>query len=657
MAKNTRYNKKAVASCIDSFVETYKGAVEDIHVNMFEIDLRYHRASIDYVERCQKAQEEASCKGIPEEPVENVQPPVLLEQTEGIVAYLSSLFLARSPIFTPMAIPEKQVETDLIERVLLSYQNEGSWVAEEIQAYRNVTKHNLVATKAGWRTEALSDAVARPYSVRMDGIDVQTYSLYDCIWDTSVLPKRFQYDGMFFQHNQYYTEENIALQLSRLPSRDAFYSKTLERLIANLSAKDSDKLRGVNASKTHSRIEPLKTLDSLNGFQSGLKSKGAVDWAVELGLEDDAATGAFSGGLTDFDGYKLSETYIRATDKQLGYTTSTSSRYNVYKIISLNDSPLTITKLDLNFFEVILAQGIVDDFGYTTKSIVEPTVMYQDIASSLIRAKLASSRRSIHDRAIFNPAYIKNSDVTSPVDGAKIPIRKSQWYNPNALNEAYREIPFSDRTADTLISDANLFMSTLPSAATGLSEFRRGPVKGNRSKGQFELESAAADGRAYLLAQTLESTRSAKMRKTIRALLLTHTPQENRIKWEELRDHLDFRITDGLVNLGIFEDTGVLEKFTDLASQNPAFTPLVLGIYEHVLSVKTPFNLDQFIRKTEALLQAQQQGNPAQAQAPAGAPQLGDPNGQPNQANPDALAQAGVLPQDGNNGGTGGGAI
>lgn len=579
---NNKYKQDPILKLIQEHRESNAGDVADIHHNMFQTDLRYHRASVDYLRACQKAKEKAEAAGCcPDEIVENVQPPVLLEQTEGTVAYLASLFLARNPIYTPMAKPKLQEKTEPIEALMLSYQNEGQWVAEEIQALRNVVKHNITASICSWRSYKITEGVARTFSHAPDGLDLETISLYDCIWDTCVEPKNFQSEGMFFEYNKYLSNYNLSMSLDRIPTHHLLNETSLDKFIDELGAE-----------KEHKVIRPMKAIESLTSFRSSM-GKTSTDWAQELGLDKNDGTVSI-GGDTKVKGYKLSTVYLRARDKDLGYDSSTSKRYNSYKILLVNDKVIAVEKLNMSYFEVILSTGIVDDFGYNTKSIVEPANLYQDVATSLIKAKLSASRRAQHDRAVFNPLFVKSSDVNDPNDALKIPIRKSQWWNPNALTQAYREIPYRDSNSRELLTDASLFMTDLPSRATGLSEFRRAPVRGNRSKGQFELESRAADGRGFLMALTLEASRFSKIRKIMRILLLTHTPLKDSIQWDELTDHLDFRITDGLVNLGIFEDVSTLETLLNTAAQNPTFAPLAGEILKHVLSVKTPFQVSDF---------------------------------------------------------------
>jgi len=567
----SNYKQKQTLELIKEYREDNKSKVEALLLNMFETDLRYHRADTQWLKECERVRK-AGGANVPE----NVQPPILLEQTETMTAYLTSIFLARSPIYSPSLPPKMETEETAIESLMLRYQDDNMWVAEELQALRNVVKHNLGATLIKWESVSPIANEGRTFSKDNEGLVNKTLSLYDCLWDTETQPKDFNSEGMYFEWNQHMTKHKARKYLSKLKTSDTIVT----------DAKIEKLLEGK---------EEYQVIDVMRSLKGGIKSTTGGDTDYSNFFDDDGKLRGELAPTFSYEGFRVSTVYLRARDKDLGYTGSTSKRYSILKVTLLNDVPIAVQKLDLPMFEVILSVGIVDDFGYDTKSIVEPVKVYQDIASKLIKAKLSATRRSMHDRAVYNPLYLKSTDVNNSADALKMPVRRNRWFDPDAVNKAYKALPFQDNTSRELLSDAGLFMNDLPNRATGVSEFRRSPVRGNKSKGQFELESQAADGRGYTLALTLEASRYTSIRKLMKIQLITNTPAYEGLDWEKVTSSLEFKISDGLTSLGLFDSLDNLDSFMNLASQNPTFAPLVGQILSYVLSARTPFKLQDFI--------------------------------------------------------------
>ena len=582
------YNASKILGLIKEYREDNRENIDAIQADMFEIDLRYHRADSDWMKACEEYKDKGSKGSMPE----NVQPPILLEQTEAMVAYLSSIFLKSTPIYSPKLPPQMETEETEIEALMVKYQNENMWVAEELQALRNIVKHNLSASLISWKDHHLAAGVGINFSGDYEGLTNSTLSLYDCIWDTDTAPKDFNSEGMYFEYQQFKSKHKALKMVSLLEEGDMMLKK--KQVVKLLEGDKSDYLR-------------IKTIKSMKATEA--PKGGSTNYLGFFDSDSNEARGELAPKFK-YEGFRISTIYVRATSKDLGKT-SDSLRYNIYKILMIDDTVIQCKLLDLPMFEIVLSVGIVDDFGYDTKSIVEPVVMYQDVASKLVRAKLAAVRRAAFDRAIYNPLYLKSADVNNTSDALKMPIRRSQWFDPNAVRNAYDSVPFQDNTSRDLLNDASMYMNDFPNRATGISEFRRSPVRGNKSKGQFELESQAADGRGYSLALTLEASRYTSIRRLMQVHLLVNTPVRDGLDWSKVDRVLDFSISDGLTSLGMFDSLANLESFMVLAAQNEQFAPLVNNIMKHVLSAKTPFKIQDFeLQPKQQPQQPQQQGVP-----------------------------------------------
>lgn len=553
---------------------------------MFEVDLRYHRACVAHLEKCNE--EVKKCKASGKPPIlDNVEPPVVLAQTEQAVAYLASTFLSKNAMFPLVGKPDIQPVLEDVESLLISYADEHQWRAEDIAGLRDAVKYNFDATEIQWQTNSGTEGVTpSPFSGYDEGITFRSLPMYNCSWDTECPLHRMQQEGTYFEHHQFISSRRIKILLS-LENVDHLTSVGKSVRDMSVSVETTD----------HSVMNPLTSIDDittkLNGAYVSSDNWSSIyeEYSNILGVADS------SKNYRNIKAVKYTVAYVKATAKEVGSPMEVGNPLNNYKLIFVNDGKLLYKeKLTIPMFNVVIGTGIIDKLG-NTRSLVDSVIGFQDMAGKLLRSKLSLSRNEVHDHGIFNPRYVSSADINSPVDAKKIPLRKSAWHDPDALRKAYLPIAVNNTSSNDLIGDANFLMNNMANDATGISEFRRSPVRGNKSVGQFQLESNAADGRMSLFAMTMEGSRYSKFKKIIKILLLTHRPNSDVIQWDQLANVLNFRLTDGLTDLGILGEANALEAFTNLAGQQPQFAPMVGEILDYVLMLRSNFKMSNFARE------------------------------------------------------------
>ena len=80
-----------------------------------------------------------------------------------------------------------------------------------------------------------------------------------------------------------------------------------------------------------------------------------------------------------------------------------------------------------NFLPIIFGQPLEDGLGYQTKSFAQNLQSVQDMTSALWNGKIASARRALADRVLYDPSKIKPEDINSDNPAAKIPCKSAAY--------------------------------------------------------------------------------------------------------------------------------------------------------------------------------------------------------------------------------------
>ena len=137
-----------------------------------------------------------------------------------------------------------------------------------------------------------------------------------------------------------------------------------------------------------------------------------------------------------------------------------------------------------NMLPVVMAQPNEDGLGLQTKSYATNVIDYQSLASAMWNGFIASKRRLIGDRALYDPSRINKADINSQNPAAKIPVRASAYGKP--VSEAVYQFPFRDEQTNSFLqgSDAVLRLANLTNNQNPAQQGQF--VKGNKTLHEYQ---------------------------------------------------------------------------------------------------------------------------------------------------------------------------
>jgi hypothetical protein len=207
---------------------------------------------------------------------------------------------------------------------------------------------------------------------------------------------------------------------------------------------------------------------------------------------------------------------------------------------------------------IFFGQPIEDGLDYQTKSFASNVFDMQDIASAMWNGYMASKRRLVGDRVLYDPMRIRKKDIESTNPAAKIPIRPSAY--GKSVQEAVFPFPFRDEQTQTMLNGAEL-VSRFADKINGQNPAAQGQfVKGNKSKHEYEDVMGHGNSHNQAMAITTEAQVFVPMKEAIKLNIMQFQSEETlynrdravivRIDPVALRKSaVQFKISDGLVPL------------------------------------------------------------------------------------------------------------
>jgi len=331
--------------------------------------------------------------------------------------------------------------------------------------------------------------------------------------------------------------------------------------------------------------------------------------------------------------YLYTKSYARIIPADHGLDVPEPNVPQIWKFVSVNNSFIIHMKKVISAFDMFpiqLGQFTEDGFRAQTKSVAEQQLSIQDATSELVNIRLNSARRSISDRAIYNPSLIDPQDVNSRTPAAKIPIKQNL---KNAdLNQAYRSIEFNDTGTARAFDDISPLLQ-LSEFLGGINSARQGGFKrGNRTLGEFSEIMTNSDMRSRMIALMMEYQIFTPLKQQIKGNILLNmgsSPQDlisNRsqraisVNVEDIRTKLmNFKVADGYLPTSLLANTEVVQAAFNLLIQSPLLQSQyqVGPLFSHMMALSGMRGLDRFQVPPEQ--QRQQQAQIEAAAAPGAA--------------------------------------
>jgi hypothetical protein len=484
-------------------------------------------------------------------PIQNVTVPIIMPQVNSCAGYLSEVFLSGYPMFPVVADPANEDSAAQIETIIQENAIRGAWARQLRMFFIDGLKYNIHAIECEWQQKTNWMAENSPASpggvaakkVLWEGNVVKRLDMYNTFWDTSVAPADIAAEGDFAGYTEIYSK----IRFKKF-CNDLYNKLPKNNIITALESQSMHGAVGNTANSPYSFYIP-----QINPFPSFKKSSGA-DWHAYM-------TGhtVTNSNVKYANAYAVTKVYARILPSDYGFAVPEKNTPQVWKFIIINGkvvlSAERLTNIH-NFLPIFFGQPIEDGLEYQTKSFANNVSDMQSVASSLWNGAIASKRRLVTDRVLYDPSRINAKDINSTNPAAKIPVRQSAYGKP--LGDAVYQFPFRDDQVESLVQGSGMVVN-MANLINGQNPAQQGQfVKGNKTRHEYDDVMGHGNAQNKAIAMTIENQVFLPMKEVLKLNILQFQQETvlfNRDKGETVnvkptdlrKTAVHFKVADGLV--------------------------------------------------------------------------------------------------------------
>lgn len=539
-----------------AFIEYYR-SIQDLvshtrseqRSRLERIDKQYQR-EVDATEEQQRAKAANNAGDVTR--MQNMVVPVIMPQVEAAVTHQASVYLTGHPIFGVVSSPEYIDEAKQLEAKVEDDSIRGGWARELMLFFRDGFKHNLSYVEVSWEDEvtyavetniekSIDKGVAK--EVIHSGNSLKRLCPYNTFIDTRVPPTEVYKKGEFAGHTELMSRIELKMFIASLTDaitaniRPAFESGT-------------GTLAGASSADAMQYYTPSIN-NSVNEHDAKSSGTNWMRWANLENTKKDA--------IQYKDMYEKTVLYCRILPSEFELAIPKSNTPQIYKLIIINHQHIIHAELQTNvhgYLPIFCGQPLEDGLGYQTKSLAENGEPFQQLATSYMASIIASRRRSVTDRVLYDPSRIASAHINSPNPSAKIPVRPAA-YGEN-LSQAVYQFPYREDQAGTSMQQIQALLG-LSNNLAGQNQASQGQfVKGNKTLKEYEDVMKNANGRDQLASILYESQIFTPLKHVVKTNILqfqggtTIFDRDAKVAVEvdpvKLRKAvMDFKVSDGLV--------------------------------------------------------------------------------------------------------------
>jgi hypothetical protein len=427
---------------------------------------------------------------------QNMTVPVIMPQVEAAVTYQASVFLTGEPLFGVVASPQFIDEALQMETVISEESIRGGWVRQLMLAMRNGFKYNFGPVELDWSREvtsvvttdlAKSATKGIPKEVIWEGNSLTALDPYNTFVDMSVPPTEVYSRGEYAGHTELIGRIELKSRLAALP----------DKLISNISAALES---GCSHGATVDSSSMSYFIPDINEEVDETQLRGeGTNWLQWAGLSSTRKDIDYK------DRYEYTVLYARILPSEFDLRLQASNTPQIYKLIIINHQHIVYCELQTNahnYIPIFIMQPLEDGLRYQTKSLGENGIPFQNLASSYANSIIASRRRAISDRCLYDPSRVEAAHINSANPSAKIPVRPAAY--GSKISEAVYHFPYNEDQASNSLQQIQTILG-LSNALAGQNQAQQGQfVKGNKTLHEFESVMQNANGRDQLVSILLE---------------------------------------------------------------------------------------------------------------------------------------------------------
>ncbi len=280
--------------------------------------------------------------------------------------------------------------------------------------------------------------------------------------------------------------------------------------------------------------------------------QGSMNWMAWAGIADADTKIAYR------DLYQVTTLYARILPSDFGIKVPSPNTPQVWKFMFVNQTVLVYAERQTNahgYIPILFGVPAEDGLNYQTKSLAENVSPIQDITSAISNADIASRRRAISDRVLYDPSRITEAHINNSNPSAKIPVRPAA-FGKNVADAVYA-FPFRDDQAVVNAQKIQMY-GAMANMISGQNPVRQGQfVKGNKTQSEFQDVMQNANGRDQLTAIGYETQVFTPMKEILKINTLQYqagtslysrdTEKDINVDPVALRKAvLNFKMSDGL---------------------------------------------------------------------------------------------------------------
>jgi hypothetical protein len=507
--------------------------------------------------------------------LQNITVPVVMPQVETALAAQTEVFLTGYPIFGVVADPIDQDAIRMFEAVIADNSIRSGYPLELMQALRDGFKYDLGAVEVEWDSKKIF-SVGTPQLTNIEqgskvedlyaGNFIKRLDPYNLILDTRVSPHENHVKGEVAGYTELISFIEVKKRMEDLAKEGTMnFKEAFECGNASISTDNS----------TPGFYVPTINPDAL--IPAGQQTQQDMNWLSWAQLENKS-----NSTIKYNNSYEWTVLYARILPSTLGMNVPNPNTVQIWKFIIINRQVVIYAERKTNahnMLPIIVAKPSNDGMGWQSKSFAQNAEPIQQVASSLMNSALASQRRKVYDRLLYDPTKVNKKDIenTSPV--ARIPVRNTQF--GKGFEGAVQKMEYSDDGVATVIQMSQQVVQ-MGEILNGQNRVQQGQFqKGNKTRAEFETTMGGANSRQKMVSIALEYSFFTPIKEIIKSNILQFQPPTTLISPQDNKTKIDvdptkmrgailrFKMSDGLLSSELLASLDIANQVVAAATQIP----------------------------------------------------------------------------------------
>lgn len=576
---------------------------QDYYNKMEAIDIAYARyqSNVDPVTGVARGQGiDAATTPVGVVNMPSTTPPVVVSQVDSMVSYLAEVFLSGSPLFPVVSSPADRKYAEQLETLIDDHATLGGYARQLLMFLRDGVKYNLSAVEVEWTAidqysmlEELLDPGVRKMSKDLKSFNrLKRLDPYNTVWDHNVSPGDIALEGDYAGHISILSRTKLKRMLNRWGND-------------NRAININEALK-TNPYNTPEGLGYYRIHPQISNYVAARKPINGMNWMAYL-------TGTDMGNNYQAAGnFEIFTLYARIMPADFKLKVPQANTPQIWKFVIVNNTVIVQAERIISAYDmlpILFGQPLEDGLGYQTQSIAEGNIPFQQAAETLFNIRFNAARRSVSDRALYDPSLIAPSDINAPVAAAKIPVRTNSLDTTRTIRDAYHQIPFDGRGTELAMQDGMQIVG-FGKELSGLNNPLQGQFqKGNKSVKEWNDTMGNADARLRLPAVTLEFQVFMPLREMLKLNIFQYgddaivVSQKSgnvvNINLAELRQKvLAFRMADGYTPKSKLASTegimNLMQMLTQSQQLQQQYGPALPAMFSHLAQLMGVRDLDQY---------------------------------------------------------------